>query len=239
MTYPPQQPGQWGQQPGPYGQQPGQSPWGQQPDPYGQSPWGQQPYQMEPPPKKKGGLMAALIIVAILVVGGGGTGLYFLLSKDDKDSAGGGSSKEAGPRAAADAFTEELQKLANSRPRDLDAEPMKPYVCSADFKRFDEDLEDVREYASTASNEPAAESVKLSVADFKETDDGATFNLHRESAEGDEGDQKLKVVDEDDKWVVCGLYEESDEGEPGSGSPPSSGGGGSGNTDIPNPIPTS
>jgi hypothetical protein len=187
-----------------------------------------------PPPKKKGGLMAALIIVAILVVGGGGTGLYFLLSKDDKDPAGGGSSKEAGPRAAADAFTEELQKLANLRPRDLDAEPLKPYVCSADFKRFDEDLEDVREYASTASNEPAAESVKLSVADFKETDDGATFNLHRESAE-DEGDQKLKVVDEGDKWVVCGLYEE-DEDQPSS--PPSSGGGG-GNTDIPNPIPTS
>lgn len=240
VTYPPQQPGQWGQQPDPYGQQPGQSPWGQQPDPYGgqsgQSPWGQQPYQMgPPPPKKKGGLMAALIIVAILVVGGGGTGLYFLLNNEDKDPAGGGggSSKEDGPRAAADAFTEELQKLANVRPRDLDAEPLKPYVCAEDFKRFDEDLEDVREYASTASNEPTNESVKLSVANFKETDDGATFDLHRES-ENSEGDQKLKVVEEGDNWVVCGLYEE-DEDQPTS--PPSTGGGG-GNTDIPNPIPT-
>ena len=46
MTYPPQQPGQWGQQPygqpGPYGQQP--QPYGQQGQPYGQQgqPYGQQ-----------------------------------------------------------------------------------------------------------------------------------------------------------------------------------------------------
>lgn len=223
MTYPPQQPG-------PYGQ----DPYGQQPDPYGQSPWSQQPaYQMgpPPPPKKKGGLMAALIIVAILVVGGGGTGLYFLLSKDEKDPAGGGSSKEAGPRAAADAFTEELQNLVNGQVQDLDAEPLKPYLCGDDFEQLDEDLKDVKEDAATASNPPTSESVKLSVANFKETDDGATFDLRSESG-GSEHDQGLEVVEEGDNWVVCGLFAED---EPPS--PPSTGGGGN-STDIPNPIPT-
>lgn len=234
MTYPPQQPGPYGQDP--YGQQPGpygQSPWGQQPDPYGQSPWGdQQGFPIgPPPPKKKGGLMAALIIVAILVVGGGGTGLYFLLSKDEKDPGGGGTSQEDGPRAAADAFTEELQTLANSPVQDIDAEPLKPYVCADDYTQLDEDLENVKEAAATASNPPTPESVKLSVANFKETDDGATFDLHRES-DGSEDDQPLTVVEEGDNWVVCGLYEED---EPAS--PPSTGGGGN-SGEIPNPIPT-
>lgn len=239
MTYPPQQPGQWGQQPDPYGQQPGQNPWGQQPDPYGQSPWGQQPaYQMgpPPPPKKKGGLMAALIIVAILVVGGGGTGLYFLLNKDEQDPGGGGTSTEDGPRAAADAFTEEIQTIFNTADvADVDLEPLKPYLCGDDYQELDESLTEAQEEQaeeSSASSPPSRAKVTMSVEDFKETDDGATFNLHRE-AEGSEHDQKLNVVEEGDNWVVCGLYEED---EPTS--PPSTGGGGGNNTDIPNPIPT-
>lgn len=242
MTYPPQQPGPWGQQPDPYGQQPGQSPWGQQPDPYGQSPWGQQPYQMGPPPKKKGGLMAALIIVAVLVVGGGGAGLYFLLSKDEKDPAGGGTSTEAGPRAAADAFTEELQKLVNvTSAADLDVSPLEPHLCGDDYSKLEEELAEAKESeadSTSASNPGPSQKVTLSVEDFKETDDGATFNLRREVGENHH-DQELKVVDEDDKWVVCGLYAEAED-EPAT--PPSSGSdGGSGGPDasIPNPIPTS
>lgn len=241
MTYPPQQPGPYGQDP--YGQQPdpyGQSPWGQQPDPYGQSPWGQQPaYQMgpPPPPKKKGGLMAALIIVAILVVGGGGAGLYFLLKNDENTPGGGGSSKEEGPRAAADAFTEEMQTLVNGALKDIDLAPLKPYVCGDDFTKLDEELTEAKEDLEdipSATDGPPSESVKLSVRDFKETDDGATFNFHRETDGGSGDDQELKVVDERDNWVVCGLYE--DDGQEQT-APPSTGGGGS-NGEIPNPIPT-
>lgn len=233
MTYPPQQPG-------PYGQQPnyGQSPWGQQPDPYGQSPWGdQQGFPMgPPPPKKKGGLMAALIIVAILVIGGGGAGLYFLLKNDETDPGGGGSSKEDGPRAAADAFTEELQTVANSQVQDIDVEPLKPYVCADDYAQFSEDVEDFKETAATAANPPTPQSAKYSVANFKETDDGATFDLHRESeGSGSEQDEELKVVEEGDSWVVCGLYAEDGQEQT---SPPSTGGGGGNSGEIPNPIPT-
>ncbi len=228
MTYPPQQPGPYGQDP--YGQQPnyGQSPWGQQPDPYGQSPWGdQQGFPMgPPPPKKKGGLMAALIIVAILVIGGGGAGLYFLLKNDETDPGGGGSSKEDGPRAAADAFTEEMQKLVNSALQDIDLSPLKPYVCGDDYTRLDEELTEAKEELEdipSATDGPPTEQIKVSVQDFKETDDGATFNFHRETEGGDGDEQELKVVEEGESWVVCGLYAEDGQEQT---APPSTGGGG-------------
>lgn len=110
MTYPPQQPGPYGQ-PGPNG------PYGQRPDPYGgpppRDPYGpptppdpypaQSSYQglgtypsgpSEPPPPKRRntGTIVAIVLVALLVLGGGGAGVYFLTkNKDDKsaDSASG------------------------------------------------------------------------------------------------------------------------------------------------------
>lgn len=118
MTYPPQQPGPYGQPEQPYGQQwgpqPGQQQWGQ---PYGPQQWGQQPYGQQwsqqhgpqqwgqpggfgggpPPPKKNrtalwaslsGG--AVVVIAALLITGFVAPG--FFRSDDDE---GNGSEPKA------------------------------------------------------------------------------------------------------------------------------------------------
>jgi len=120
MTYPPQQPGPYGQDP--YGrppQQPPQSPpYGQQPPQYGgqpsppygqpqQQPPGQPPYggqtsyqglgsfgpggaPPEPPQKRNTGMIVAIVLIVLLVVGGGGVAFFVLNKDDNKDNAGGG-----------------------------------------------------------------------------------------------------------------------------------------------------
>ncbi|SDK11567.1 hypothetical protein SAMN04488074_104283 [Lentzea albidocapillata subsp. violacea] len=103
MTYPPQQPGPYGQQPPQqpgygqqpqpgYGQQPGQ--YGQQPPPgYGQQPgqYGQQPFGQPygqpggfggPPPKKSNTGLIIGVVVGVLVLVGGGITAAVLLSGD-------------------------------------------------------------------------------------------------------------------------------------------------------------
>ncbi|MBC6450611.1 hypothetical protein [Actinokineospora xionganensis] len=127
MTYPPQQPGPYGQdphgQPDPYGQQPyGQPPtWGQPqgydqtqqygqvpPDPYNApDPYSQQQQQQYggygpggEPPKSNTGKIVAIVAIALLVLGGAGTGVYFLNKSSDKPSttAGTDQSTSAKPR---------------------------------------------------------------------------------------------------------------------------------------------
>jgi hypothetical protein len=94
MTYPPQQPGPYGQDPsgrqppGQYGQF-GQPPGGQAgqfgPGPYGRQPGG----PGGEPPKRRTGLVIAVVVVAVLVLGVGG---YLLTDGDDpQDCASGGS----------------------------------------------------------------------------------------------------------------------------------------------------
>ncbi|MDQ3406231.1 MAG: hypothetical protein M3548_23025 [Actinomycetota bacterium] len=96
MTYPPQQPGPYGQQP----QQPGG--YGQQPDPWAQpQPQPTTQYQglggfpgagggPPPPPKKSNvGQIVAIVLIALLLLGGAGVGVYFL-NKDGEPSATGG-----------------------------------------------------------------------------------------------------------------------------------------------------
>jgi hypothetical protein len=85
MTYPPQQPGPYGQDP--YGQQPPQTP------PYG----GQSSYQglgsygpppPPPPPKKRNtGMIVAIVLIVLLVLGGGGVAVWVLTKKDDSNNA--------------------------------------------------------------------------------------------------------------------------------------------------------
>lgn len=242
MTYPPQQPGPYGPQ-DPYGQQPyGQQPYGQQPQ-YGQQPpqyggapqwgqqpeWGQQPgFPVGPPPKKsKAGLITTLVIVAVLVIGGGVAA--FLLLRDDNggSSAAGGDS----PREVADTFAEEIGTALSTKVEDVDLKPLQPLTCASDYKEMDSEVKD----AQSSSNAPTAapEKVTMVVSNFKENADGATFTLTPNGEADDARD--LKVVKENDNWVVCGLYDKSgEESEPGTS--PTSGdndGGGS----IPNPIP--
>ncbi|GLZ31600.1 hypothetical protein Lesp02_37880 [Lentzea sp. NBRC 105346] len=107
MTYPPQQPGPYGQQPQPgYGQQPyGQPP--QQPGPYGQQPYGQQPgygqqqppqgygqppYGYGPPPKKTNTGLVVGVIIGVLVLVGGVIGVVAMNSDGGSGSSASGNS---------------------------------------------------------------------------------------------------------------------------------------------------
>ena len=170
MSYPPQQPGPYGQDP--YGQQPygqpqygqqpyGQQPYGQQPpppgQPYGQQPpppgqpYGQQPppwggpppgFSAGPPPKPpRTGLIATLIIVGILVLGGGGAGIYFLTKGDDKGSGNGGSVDTGDPQAVAQRFADNFEKVVNSDLWDFNADDFRPIVCTKDFDRLKTETE--------------------------------------------------------------------------------------------------
>jgi hypothetical protein len=242
MTYPPQQPGQYGPQ-DPYGQQQpyGQQPYGQpqygQPQ-YGQAPWGQQPGYPGGPPQKNSrtALITTLVIVAVLVIAGGGVAAFLLL-RDNSSGGGDGS-----PRAAADTFTKNLSTALSVKLDNVDLAPLKPVTCADDFKTLDDELKNARKDDSNRNAD--AKKVTFGVSNFKETSDGATFDMTiRDGTKSDQ--QPMDVVKEQDHWAVCGLYKDkSGSDEPGTGS--SSGSnetsesgseGGGGNGSIPNPIP--
>lgn len=236
MTYPPQQPPS-GQDP--YGQDPyQQGSFGQ--DPYGQQWGGTQPggFPVGPPPKKpKTGLAITLIIVAILVVGGGGVGAYLLLSKEDKsgDDTGGKHTpaNANNARSVADKFVGEWETVLNTELADIDLKPLKPLVCSSDFKDLEDELDEVQDDAESVTNGPGeGDEVKLSIEDFEAGKTEGSFTMVREGE--DEGKDELQLEKSNEGWQVCGLYEK--DGDDG-------GGGGDGtssrNTELPpNPVPT-
>jgi hypothetical protein len=267
MTYPPQPPGPYGPQ-DPYGQQQpyGQDPYGQQQPQYGQDPYGQQqpqygqqPYGQQPPygatqqygapqwgqqpgypagpPEKKSrtGLITTLVIVAVLVIGGGGVAAFLLLRDDNGNSAGTA-------REAADEYVKRLSTAVSTTPADVDLEPLKSLMCSSDYNELNKELTDERNEDSGASEAPEApDKVTFSVSEFKENDQGATFDMTPTVDSKKQDAFKMKVQKESDKWVVCGLFDQGGSQQEEPGSPPSSGSddgeGGGGSGSIPNPIP--
>ncbi|GAB3443674.1 Rv0361 family membrane protein [Actinophytocola sediminis] len=254
MTYPPQQPGPYGQQ-NPWDQpQPGQFPPQQQP-PSQAPPWlsgdpggyggfpGFEPEQK----KSRGGVIAAVIIVAILVLGGGGFGVWMLVNKDDSSPSGGGGGggedKGGEARAAAEKYVEEMQTTVNSKLADIDLSALETVTCADDFERMDREIGDVQDSGEEAADNPP--EIKVGMADFESTEEKGSFTL-TQSVNGKDGpDREMTLGKEDDAWKVCGLYEsdeggdapepsqeESTDSEP-SGDAPTSGG------KVPNPIPTS
>lgn len=238
MTYPPQQPGPYGQQ-DPYGQQ---NPYGQQPQQYGQQPqfggqqWGQQPgFPAAPPPKKKTGLIVTIVLLVVLLAGGGFAAWWFLI-KDD--NGGGGSSDD--PRAAADTYVKELSSAVNIAPADTTLDKVKPVMCADDYKELNEDLQ--RAKKDEDAGEKPEDTTTFSVTNFKEEGEGATFDLARKRGDRTGDPLPMDVKKEDGKFVVCGLFasNESGSGEGTSGAEePSSGGNDGGDGSIPNPIPKS
>ncbi|HEX6361162.1 hypothetical protein [Actinophytocola sp.] len=251
MTYPPQQPGPYGPQ-DPYGQQPygqqpyGQQPYGQQPpgqqpsgqQPYGQQPpqygapqWGQPSYPVGPPPKKsRTGLITTLVIVAVLVVAGGGVAAFLLL-KDNTTTAGGDT-----PREAADAFVGELGNQLSKPVAEVDLGALRSLTCGSDYGTLTDDLAEAREKQSSATKKPDPEKVSFAISNFKETSDGASFDMTPKHDGEEEDPMSMRVLKENDSWVVCGLYDKEQED---GGSPPTSADGEapSLSESIPNPIP--
>ncbi|SER30874.1 hypothetical protein [Actinokineospora terrae] len=109
MTYPPQQPGPYGQQPqqpGGYGNQPPQP--GQQYPQTSQFPQ-QGGYQGlggfpggggQPPKPNNTGKIVAIVIIAVLVLGGAGVGVYFLTKDGKSDAGGGGGTTTSAPKTS-------------------------------------------------------------------------------------------------------------------------------------------
>ncbi|TCO53529.1 hypothetical protein [Actinocrispum wychmicini] len=139
MTYPPQDPGPYGNNP--YGQQPPQQPgWGQQPPPppqqqptyggydqtygYGGQPQGPQGYGYPPQPPKKTGLIVALVAAGVLVVGGGVTAIVLLSGNGSDNGAGGtttSNSADAGIGTPEDLVNKVIDAVENKDSRAAEA----------------------------------------------------------------------------------------------------------------------
>lgn len=230
MTYPPQQP------------PPGPDPYGQPPDPYGQPQWGgTQPGGFPvgpPPPKPKTGLIAALIIGAIVLVGGGGAGAYLLLSKENGAGSEDTSEKASDPKAVADEFGTEFEKVLNTDPQDVSLEPLKPLVCSGDLEKLQGEVEGQKDQDAPNSDSDQTTSrqdeddadATVSIDDFTSEGDKAKFTMVVGYGERDVT-EAATMAKSDGRWQVCGLYE--NDGDDGGGST-----GSSNNEPPPNPVPT-
>jgi hypothetical protein len=223
MTYPPQQPGPYGQQPGPYGQQP--DPYGQQPGQFGGQPnpqqnpqWQQQGYGQPPmdpgfpmgPPQKKrstGGIVAIVILV-VLVLAGGGVGLYFLLNKDDPANV-----DTSNPQEVAQQFSEVYKNLVTKPFGAVTPDDLDPLVCNAEMPKLREQYTKQENRQKTRTNPPTPEAKDMTVAikDLKTEGDKGTFVLAA-TATSSTGKQRSKdlnltLVKDDGKWQVCGLLD--------------------------------
>lgn len=227
MSYPPQQPGPYGQDPygqQPYGQQPyGQQPYGQPPpgQPYGQQPpppppWGGPPPGFAGPPPKppRTGLIVTLIIIGVLVLGGGGAGIYFLTKGDDKGS-GSGSVDTGDPQAVAQRFADSFEKVVNSDLWDFDADDFRPIVCTKDFERLKSETEKTLATRQSRGRKPTkrpdSDQVDAGVSDVKVSGDHGTFNLTQVERDGHKlKDRPFKLERGSGNWQVCGFYDEEE-----------------------------
>ncbi|GLZ31599.1 hypothetical protein Lesp02_37870 [Lentzea sp. NBRC 105346] len=231
MTYPPQQPGPYGQQPGPYGQQPyGQQPqpgYGQpQPDPYAaqQGPYGQpqpgfqQPfgYGAPPPKKSRTGLIIG-IIVGVLVLVGGGIAAVFVFKDDKNDTASATSSStgsapttssgkpttSSNSSSGSDSAAKQVaQKFADTFVDGIHAGKIDPQ----DFRGV---VCDSLIKGDARTGKPQT-GVKAEVHDVKTSGDKGTFGMKLSGAVEDDGkpradkDSDYKLEKQGGKWYVCG-----------------------------------
>ncbi len=209
MTYPPQQPGQYGQQ------QPGQ--------------FGQSSYQGlgsysggsgQPPKKKNTGMIVAIVAIAVMLLGGGGVAVYFLTRNGgdggdnaaDKTSSNSDSSAES---ATDDASSDESDPDAgdsSNTPDDVREDYMAAYenkdfadvvnnACAAYKKKFGTDTSklegDLDPYEITAApnGEPDVNgNTATAKIDLELTADGTT----------EKPKILIKIVEEDGQWRFCG-----------------------------------
>lgn len=248
MTYPPQQPGPYGQQ-NPWGQPPqGGFPPQQQP-PSQQPPWlsgdpgGGFPSWDQEPKKSKGPMIAVVVIVALLVLGGGGFGVWMLVNKDKDDpepTGGGGGGGGDDARAVAEKYVEELQTTVNTEISDIELSGMEPLTCADDFERMEKEIREVQDNGDLEGGQPG--SIKIGMEDFEASEEKASFTLTQKIDEKDAPSRDMTMAKEEGDWKVCGLYgsnspdddptEESSPTDDPTDDPPAS------NGEIPNPIPT-
>jgi hypothetical protein len=220
MTYPPQQPGPYGQDP--YGQQPPQTP------PYG----GQSSYQglgsygpppPPPPPKKRNtGMIVAIVLIVLLVLGGGGVAVWVLTKKDDNNNAADDKkTDQSSSPSSADEPTDSGDPTndgglgdgdASNTPDDVREAYMAAYesksftsvvnsACAAYKSKYGTDTSDLEatlepyDITATASGDPDVNgNTATANIDLALAHDGTT---ERPSI-------FIKIVEEDGEWRFCG-----------------------------------
>jgi hypothetical protein len=217
MTYPPQQPGPYGQDP--YGQQqpPQTPPYGGQPSYQGLGSYGPPP----PPPKKRNtGMIVAIVLIVLLVLGGGGVAVYVLTKGDDKDNAADDkkndktaapSSDETQPSEATTEPTDDGGDASNSPDDVRDA-----YMQAYETKSFTDVVNDAcAAYKSKYGTDTASLEKTLEPYDIAATADGepdvngntATANINLELTQSGTTEKPsifIKIVEEDGQWRFCG-----------------------------------
>ena len=224
MSYPPQQPGPYGQQPewnqpDWNQQQPQYDQWNQQPG--GQDQWGQQP----PPPggyggppqqsKGGGGRVAVIIIVVVLVLAGGGVGLYLWLNKDKDDTADPGAVDRTNPKSVATAFAKVYSEQWNSVWAG-DVTQLQPLTCAEYYTKLDELSQKAakqRGKTSKSLTRDADDQVDISAGEPKIEGDKGTVELtnnkesastsSRSQANGSEKTVTVEMVKKDGNWSIC------------------------------------
>jgi hypothetical protein len=217
MTYPPQQPGPYGQDP--YGQQPPPMtpPYGGQSSYQGLGSYGTPP---PPPPKKRNtGMIIAIVLIVLLVVGGGGVAIWVLTKGDDSNTASGDPSTTAGPtpdntettESPTETTTEETSTATNT-PDDV----RQAYMTAYENKDFTSVVaSSCAAYKSKYGTDTSSLEKTLSQYDIKATADGepkvngntATADIKLELSAGGTTEKPtifIKIVEEDGEWRFCG-----------------------------------
>ncbi|OLF18094.1 Rv0361 family membrane protein [Actinophytocola xanthii] len=200
MTYPPQQPGPYGQQ-GPWGQQP------QTPLPPQTPPWltddGFPSFEPDPRTPRRG-RAAALVIVGLLVLAGGGFGVWLLMSRESQ----GAGSGESDARSVAERYVRDIERTVNTPIADIDIAALEPVTCDGDFTQMEREIADLKEDAPQGESEPSQPRVEIGMKDFQTTGDTASFTLTQSSDLDVKGqNHKMTMAKENGRWTVCGLFD--------------------------------
>jgi hypothetical protein len=218
MTYPPQQPGPYGQDP--YGQQPPPMtpPYGGQTSSYqGLGSYGTPP---PPPPKKRNtGMIIAIVLIVLLVVGGGGVAIWVLTKGDDNNTASGDPSSTAAPTPESDPTeptTEETTTEETSTATNTPDDVRQAYMTAYENKDFTSVVaSSCAAYKSKYGTDTSSLEKTLSQYDITATAAGepkvngntATADIKLELSAGGTTEKPtifIKIVEEDGEWRFCG-----------------------------------
>lgn len=219
MTYPPQQPGQYGSEP--YGQQPGQ---------YGQSSYqGLGSYsggQGGPPKKKNTGMIVAIVAIVVMLLGGGGVAVYFLTKGDDKPSDSASTDRTNTSDSKDTASNDPSDDTSSDRdpesdPADGDAsntpdDVRDDYMAAYENKDFADVVDGAcNAYKEKFGTDTSSLEGQLADYDITATPDGdpdvngntATAKIDLQlTANGTTEKPKIliKIVEEEGQWRFCG-----------------------------------
>ncbi|CRK56417.1 hypothetical protein [Alloactinosynnema sp. L-07] len=221
MTYPPQQPG-------PYGQQPPPGPYGQQPDPFAGQPayqgFGGYPGGGQPPlpPKPNNtGKIIAIVAIALIVLVGAGVGVYFLTKGDDKGTtaAPSGTSESKKPPTSESSDndgptkTSEKPSAGSGDPQKIVDAYIKAYTkkdfssvtaeaCEAYKKKYGTDTSELESKLSkyTVTGKAKGDPVVKGSTATAEID----LELTPEGGTPQPAHIRIKIVKESGVWRFCG-----------------------------------